>query len=51
MKNAENPGTFSVELNNLYEKNHMRTLNLEGFEPPKLSTIDQLFIQAQQSTS
>ena len=38
LKNAENPGTFSTVINSLYQKNNMPTLNLDGFEPPKLST-------------
>ena len=39
MKNAENPGTFSTELNYLYSQNNLPTLNLEGFIPPSLSSF------------
>jgi len=42
MKNTENPGSFSDELNNLYSKNGLPALNLEGFIPPSMSYLRKL---------
>ena len=39
IKNIENPGYFSNELNRLHKMNGLPALNLNGFVPPSLSTI------------
>ena len=43
LKNVENPGTFSDELNALYKMNGLPTLNLTGFIPPSISTLQSCF--------
>jgi len=40
MINAENPGTFSKVLNELYRKNNIPSLNLDGFIPPSYNFVN-----------
>ena len=40
MKNHENPGTFSSELNELYRVNNIPAVNLDGFVPPGLVVLN-----------
>jgi len=39
LKNVDTPGSFSKELNELYRKNNIPCLNLDGFAPPSLGSL------------
>lgn len=42
MKNMEHPGSFAEELNELYRKNNLPILNLDGFVPPTLRSFSDI---------
>ena len=51
LKNEDTPGCFSDVFNDLMRKNNLPTLNLEGFEPPSLYSIQKLVCKSNQANN